>query len=103
MRRAEPTLVRPAVFRWLHRLVHAISWLMSKITRLTGGGPPSEVNGQRSPEGETPEDSVGQELRAARLRRGDELSRVSHALRIGKAYLEAIESDLPEKLPGRAY
>jgi cytoskeleton protein RodZ len=80
---------------------------MSKITRLNGGSQ-SANHGQglhlrELPEGVPAADSVGQELRAARLRRGDELSQVSHALRIGKGYLEAIESDLPEKLPGRAY
>jgi cytoskeleton protein RodZ len=80
---------------------------MSKITHLNGG-PQSEDNGQHLhlrelPEGGPSADSVGQDLRAARLRRGDELGRVSHALRIRKDYLDAIEEDVPEKLPGRAY
>jgi cytoskeleton protein RodZ len=80
---------------------------MTKITRL-GGGPQSEANGQLLhlrdlPEDGTPAESVGQDLRAARLRRGDELGRVSHALRIRKDYLDALEEDVPDKLPGRAY
>jgi cytoskeleton protein RodZ len=67
---------------------------MNKVTRLTGGVPA---------EADLPQESVGQDLRAARLRRGDELSRISRALRIRKDYLEAIEADSPDRLPGRAY
>jgi hypothetical protein len=54
---------------------------MSKITRLNGGSQ-SANHGQglhlrELPEGVPAADSVGQELRAARLRRGDELSQLS--------------------------
>ena len=79
---------------------------MSKVTRLTGGQG-GEANRQglhlREIPGEAdrPLDTVGQDLRAARLRRGDELGRISQALRIRKDYLEAIESDRTDKLPGR--
>ena len=81
---------------------------MSKITRLTGreGG---DANGQRlhlrelPGEVDSPAESVGQDLRAARLRRGDEIGHISQALRIRRDYLEAIESDWPERLPGRTY
>ncbi|HEX3431941.1 MAG TPA: RodZ domain-containing protein [Rhizomicrobium sp.] len=66
---------------------------MSKVTRLTGVPADTDL----------PCDSVGQDLRAARLRRGDELAHISHALRIRKDYLEALESDWPDKLPGRTY
>lgn len=79
---------------------------MGKVTRLTGGesgaGQPPllpEIPG----ESELSEESVGQDLRAARVRRGEELAQVSHALRIGKNYLEALELDQPHKLPGRTY
>src|SRR5690242_21809193 len=77
---------------------------MGKVTRLNGeDGPershPREIAGEEAP----PRETVGQELRSERLRRGDELSQVSHALRISKAYLEALESDCPDKLPGRTY
>ena len=80
---------------------------MSKVTRLTGGeGEDSpqrlhlrEIPGEAKPAVE----SVGQELRTTRLKRGDELGDVSQALRIGKDYLEALESDCPGKLPGRTY
>src|ERR1700688_1333304 len=50
-----------------------------------------------------PLETVGQDLRAARLRRGDELAAVSRALRIRKDHLEAIEEDRFEALPGRTY
>ena len=80
---------------------------MSKVRRLPGGQlvedrqrlQPGEIPG----EADQPHKSVGDDLRAARLERGDELGRVSRALRIRKDYLEAIESDCPDKLPGRAY
>src|SRR5437660_7215121 len=81
---------------------------MSKVTRLTGGQRREshrqglhlrEIPGEAA----RPLDTVGQDLRAARLRRGDELGRISQALRIRKDYLEAIESDRADKLPGRTY
>lgn len=56
-----------------------------------------------SGEGDTPQDSVGQELRNARLRRGDEIATVSRALKIRKDHLEALEEDRLEDLPGRTY
>ncbi len=52
---------------------------------------------------DAPLDTVGQDLRAARLRRGDELAQISRALRIRKDHLEAIEEDRVEALPGRTY
>src|ERR1700749_585401 len=50
-----------------------------------------------------PMDPVGQELRAARLRRGDDLATVSRSLKIRKDHLEAVEEDKLENLPGRTY
>jgi cytoskeleton protein RodZ len=81
---------------------------MSKVTRLTGGQR-GEHQRQGLPlheipsETDTPLETVGQHLRAARLRRGDELGRISQILRIRKDYLEAIETDRTDKLPGRTY
>jgi cytoskeleton protein RodZ len=81
---------------------------MSKVTHLTldeSGG----LNKRRihlreiSGDAETPLGTVGQDLRAARLRLGDDLSAVSKALKIRKDLLEAIEEDKFEALPGRAY
>ena len=48
-------------------------------------------------------ESVGQDLRAARLRRGDEIAAVSRALKIRKDHLEALENDRLEDLPGKTY
>src|ERR1700691_1260977 len=81
---------------------------MTKVTHLTldeGGG----LNRRRihlreiSGDADTPLETVGQDLRAARLRRGDDLATVSKALKIRKDHLEALEEDRIEALPGRTY
>lgn len=81
---------------------------MTKVTRLTlddGGNIKSrrihlrEISG----DADAPLETVGQDLRAARLRRGDDLATVSKALKIRKDHLEAIEEDRLEQLPGRTY
>ncbi len=81
---------------------------MTKVTRLTvddGGNIKSrrihlrEISG----DSDTPLETVGQDLRAARLRRGDDLATVSKSLKIRKDHLEAIEEDRLEQLPGRTY
>jgi cytoskeleton protein RodZ len=56
-----------------------------------------------SGDSESPLESVGQDLRAARLRRGDEIAAVSRALKIRKDHLEALENDRLEDLPGKTY
>lgn len=80
---------------------------MGKVTRLTGGDRESAPEGLQlreiSGEAVPANGSVGEDLRNARLQRGDELSQVSQALRISKVYLEALETDRPAKLPGRTY
>src|ERR1700761_6686197 len=81
---------------------------MTKVTRLTleeGGETKSRRIHLReiSDESDAPLETVGQDLRAARLRRGDDLATVSRALKIRKDYLEAIEEDRLEALPGKAY
>lgn len=48
-------------------------------------------------------DTVGAELRNARLRRGEDLRTVAQSLRISRAQLEAIEEGRSEDLPARAY
>ncbi|MCH7486940.1 MAG: DUF4115 domain-containing protein [Proteobacteria bacterium] len=53
--------------------------------------------------GEEPSPGVGRLLRASRLRCGEELSDVADMLRIRYAYLEAIEEDRFQDLPGQAY
>ncbi len=52
---------------------------------------------------DSPLETVGQDLRAARLRRGDEIAAVSRALKIRKDHLEALEEDRIEDLPGKTY
>jgi cytoskeleton protein RodZ len=56
-----------------------------------------------SGDGDSPLETVGQDLRAARLRRGDEIAAVSRALKIRKDHLEALEEDRIEDLPGKTY
>jgi cytoskeleton protein RodZ len=70
----------------------------------------SEPGGRRrihlreiSGDSESPLETVGAELRAARLRRGDEIAQVSRALKIRKDHLEALENDRLEDLPGKTY
>ena len=56
-----------------------------------------------SGEADTPLETVGQDLRAGRLRRGDDLATVSKVLKIRKDHLEALEEDRLDSLPGRTY
>lgn len=81
---------------------------MTKVTHLTldeDGG----LNRRRihlreiSGDSDTPLETVGQDLRAARLRLGEDLATVSRTLKIRKDHLEALEEDRFEALPGRAY
>ena len=81
---------------------------MTKVTRLTlddGGNIKSRRIHLREISGDSdaPLETVGQDLRAARLRRGDDLATVSKSLKIRKDHLEAIEEDRLEALPGRTY
>src|ERR1700679_2876480 len=81
---------------------------MTKVTQISldeGGG----LNRRRihlreiSGEADSPLETVGQDLRAARQRRGDDLATVSRNLKIRKDHLEALEEDRFEALPGRTY
>jgi cytoskeleton protein RodZ len=56
-----------------------------------------------SGDSETPLETVGQDLRTARLRRGEDLATVSRALKIRKEHLDAVEEDRIESLPGKTY
>jgi cytoskeleton protein RodZ len=56
-----------------------------------------------SGDSEAPLETVGQDLRAARLRRGDDLATVSRSLKIRKDHLEALEEDNFAGLPGKTY
>lgn len=48
-------------------------------------------------------ETVGSELRRARMRRGEDLNSIALSLRIRRGQLEALEESRPEDLPGRAY
>lgn len=81
---------------------------MAKVTRLSldgGGGLDRRRLHLReiSDESDAPLDTVGQDLRKARQRKGEDLAQISGALKIRKGYLEALEESNFENLPGRAY
>jgi len=86
---------------------------MTKITQIPvkndGGRNMDGPNTRRihlreiSGDSESPLETVGHDLRAARLRRGDEIAQVSRALKIRKDHLEALENDRLEDLPGKTY
>lgn len=81
---------------------------MTKVTHLTveeGGEKKARRIHLREISGDldSPLETVGQDLRAARQRRGDDLATVSKALKIRKDHLEALEEDRIESLPGRTY
>ena len=81
---------------------------MAKVTRLSldgGGGLDKRRLHLReiSDEADAPLDTVGQDLRKARQRKGEDLAQISSALKIRKGYLDALEQSNFEGLPGRAY
>ncbi len=81
---------------------------MTKVTRLTldeqGGLDRRRIHLREiSGDMDAPLDNVGQDLRTARLRRGDDLATVSRSLKIRKEHLEALEEDRIDALPGRTY
>jgi cytoskeleton protein RodZ len=82
---------------------------MAKVTRITlensGSGPDKRRLHLReiSLNGDTPLESIGQDLRQARQRKGEDLAQISRVLKIRKDLLEAIEESNIEALPGRAY
>lgn len=81
---------------------------MTKVTRLTleqGGGLERRRLHLReiSSDADTPLETVGQDIRAARQRKGEDLASVSKALKIRKDHLEALEEGNLHVLPGRTY
>ena len=52
---------------------------------------------------DAPLETVGQDLRAARQRKGEDLASVSRGLKIQKDHLNALEESQFDLLPGRAY
>lgn len=55
------------------------------------------------PDVDAPLETVGQDLRAARQRKGEDLATVSRGLKIQKDHLNALEESQFDLLPGRAY
>ncbi|MCH8857976.1 MAG: DUF4115 domain-containing protein [Proteobacteria bacterium] len=81
---------------------------MAKITRLTlnrdGGLERRRLHLREiSDDADAPLETVGQDLRAARQRKGEDLASVSAILKIRKDHLEALEECNLEALPGRTY
>ena len=81
---------------------------MTKVTQMSfdedGGAGRRRIHLREiSGDSEAPLETVGQDLRAARLRRGDDLATVSRSLKIRKDHLEAVEEDNFAGLPGKTY
>ncbi len=80
---------------------------MAKVTRLTldGGGSDRKRMNLReiSSDADAPLETVGQDLRSARQKRGEELKEIAKELKIRRDYLDAIEDSRFEALPGRTY
>jgi cytoskeleton protein RodZ len=81
---------------------------MTKVTQMSfdedGGTARRRIHLREiSGDSEAPLETVGQDLRAARLRRGDDLATVSRSLKIRKDHLEAVEEDNFAGLPGKTY
>jgi cytoskeleton protein RodZ len=79
---------------------------LNKVTQLPIEQP-STVGRTRTQSGQASETpvpgEVGRDLREARMRRGDDLAVVAHALRIRKDQVAAIEENRLDDLPGRTY
>ena len=56
-----------------------------------------------SDDADAPLETMGQDLRAARQRKGEDVASVSRALKIRKDYLEALEESKFDAMPGRTY
>lgn len=81
---------------------------MTKVTQLSrgeGDGPRQRRTHLREivPDVDAPLGTVGQELRGARISRGEDLTTVSRILKIRKDHIEALENDDLSALPGRTY
>lgn len=81
---------------------------MTKVTQLSvdqsGGVERRRIHLREiSGEADAPLETVGQDLRAARLRRGEDLATAARTLKIRRDHLEALEEDRLAALPGRTY
>ena len=81
---------------------------MAKVTRLTldssGGLERRRLHLREiSDDADAPLETVGQDLRKARQRKGEDLAHISAILKIRKDHLDALEESNFGALPGRAY
>ena len=81
---------------------------MPKVTRLTldqrGGLERRRLHLREiSDDSDAPLETVGQDLRKARQRKGEDLAQISSVLKIRKDYLDALEESKFDAIPGRAY
>ena len=82
---------------------------MAKITRLTldqtGGLDRRRLHLREVSENplDVPLETVGQDLKNARLRRGEEIAEIATVLKIRKDHLQSLEESNFDQLPGRAY
>jgi len=80
---------------------------MSKVTHLSvgeGGARGRQIHLRDvTGDADAPLGTVGQELRGARISRGEDLVSISRILKIRREHLEALEEDNLSALPGRTY
>jgi cytoskeleton protein RodZ len=80
---------------------------MGKVTQINVSGKGSEARRVHvrdiAADFDAPLGTIGQELRGARISRGEDLASVSRVLKIRKEHLEALEDDRLNALPGRTY
>ena len=81
---------------------------MAKVTRLSldssGGLERRHLHLREiSDDADAPLETVGQDLRKARQRKGEDLAQISRVLKIRKDYLDALEESHYDAIPGRAY
>ncbi len=79
---------------------------MAKITRLTldqTGALDRRRLHLREEDADVPLETVGQDLRKARVKKGEAIAAIATVLKIRKDHLEALEESNFDQLPGRAY
>jgi cytoskeleton protein RodZ len=92
----------------IERSVPSTTGEMAKVTRLSLDNN-GELDRRRlnfreiSGDADAPLESVGQDLRKAREKRGEDLEHISRLLKIRRDYLALLEEGAADSLPGRAY
>jgi cytoskeleton protein RodZ len=79
---------------------------MSKVTHLSvgdGGTRSRQSHLREVSDFDAPLGTIGQELRGARISKGEDLATISRILKIRKEHLDALEQDNLSGLPGRTY